>query len=117
MSVQDELPRRGDPTEIEPRPRPLPGPVTNASQLKHAIDSGATGDKVAVFDPSSTPLGTDAEAAGSGMTPEMAHAAYEAERMNSPPPGDPGKSRSLPIGLLAFLASLALAGVIAAIVS
>ena len=35
MSVRDELPRRGDPTEIEPRPHPAPdrGPGATVAQL------------------------------------------------------------------------------------
>ena len=45
------------------------GPGTTLMQLKQDIDSGATGDKVPVLDPSSTPLGTDAEAAGSRPRP------------------------------------------------
>ena len=36
----------------------------NAAQAKHAIDSGATGDKVPGFDPAAAPLGTDDEAGG-----------------------------------------------------
>lgn len=36
----------------------------SSARLKHAIDSGDTGDKVPGFDPAAAPLGTDAEAAG-----------------------------------------------------
>ena len=35
-----------------------------AEQLRQRIDSGLTGDKVAVSDPATSPLGTDDEAAG-----------------------------------------------------
>lgn len=38
-------------------------PHTTA-QLKHDIDSGLTQDKVAMFDPAASPLGTDDEAGG-----------------------------------------------------
>lgn len=38
-------------------------------QIRHAIDSGATGEKVAHPDPAAAPLGTDAEAAGEPPTP------------------------------------------------
>ena len=41
----------------------------NAAQAKHAIDSGATGDKVPGFDPAAAPLGTDDEAGGAGPAP------------------------------------------------
>ena len=60
MAEHDDMPRRDDPTELEPRPRTPPdrGPGATVMQLKQDIDSGATGDKVPVLDPSSTPLGT-----------------------------------------------------------
>lgn len=34
----------------------------NPEQVRHAIDTGQTRDKVAVPDPAASPLGTDAEA-------------------------------------------------------
>jgi succinate dehydrogenase / fumarate reductase cytochrome b subunit len=40
-----------------------------AQELKGAIDSGRTGDKVAFPDPAAAPLGTDDEAAGTPNTP------------------------------------------------
>ena len=40
----------------------------NTAQAKHAIDSGATGDKVPGFDPAAAPLGTDEEAGGARPT-------------------------------------------------
>jgi hypothetical protein len=41
----------------------------NTSRLRHDIDSGKTGDKVAFTDPAAAPLGTDAEAGGRSPTP------------------------------------------------
>jgi hypothetical protein len=38
--------------------------ATNVSELRAAIDSGKTGDKVAWPDPAAAPLGTDEEAGG-----------------------------------------------------
>lgn len=38
--------------------------VPTTDQLRNAIDSGATGDKVGFPDPAAAPLGTDAEAGG-----------------------------------------------------
>jgi hypothetical protein len=38
-------------------------------QLRRAIDSGATGDKVNSSDPAAAPLGTDEEAGGRTPTP------------------------------------------------
>ena len=37
-------------------------------QLRHDIDSGATGEKIGFPDPATAPLGTDAEAGGSPPT-------------------------------------------------
>lgn len=42
----------------------------NVDQLRHRIDTGQTGDKVAFSDPSAAPLGTDAEAGGHSPSPE-----------------------------------------------
>lgn len=39
-------------------------PTSAAARLRHAIDSGNTGDKVNYPDPAAAPLGTDDEAAG-----------------------------------------------------
>ncbi len=93
MPRRDELPRHDDPTEIEPRPDPASarGPGATVAQLKQDIDSGATGDKVAVFDPGVANLGTGAEAAGTPPTPEMVALDRKMQRMQGAPPGDPGR--------------------------
>jgi hypothetical protein len=57
--------------------------MRNAQQLRHAIDSGRTGDKVAFPDPAAAPLGTDDEAAGTPPTPEQVEMAWEAENKQS----------------------------------
>jgi hypothetical protein len=49
-------------------------------QLRHDIDCGRTGDKVAFPDPAVAPLGTDEEAAG---TPVSGHAAAMARRIET----------------------------------
>jgi hypothetical protein len=46
---------------IDPAP---PSERPNTAMLKADIDSGQTGDKVNVYDPGLSPLGTDDEAAG-----------------------------------------------------
>jgi hypothetical protein len=48
---------------------PRPGDTT--AQLKHDIDSGLTGDRSGGFDPAAAPLGTDDEAAGETLSPEL----------------------------------------------
>jgi hypothetical protein len=72
MARHDDMPRHDDPTELEPRPRtpPLTGTGSTTPQLKMDIDSGATGDKLAVLDVGMVPLGTDDEAAGFPPTPD-----------------------------------------------
>lgn len=54
----------------------------NVAQLKDDIDSGRTGDKVAGFDPSAAPLGTDEEAGGASLTSEDVALARAQERMS-----------------------------------
>ena len=46
---------------------------STVAELKDDIDRGLTGDKIAVEDPATVPLGTDDEAAGTTATPEMIH--------------------------------------------
>ena len=91
MSKPDDMPRHDDPTELEPRPRPAPndGPWATAAQLRQDVDSGATGDKVPVLDPATAPLGTDAEAAGTPLSPELVAVARRTERAGRPAPQHP----------------------------
>jgi hypothetical protein len=109
MTRQDDMPRHDDPTEIEPRPQPAPmrGPGATTAQLRRDIESGATGDRIAVLDPAASPLGTDDEAAGAPPTPELVEAVRKAERLAAPPPGDPGlrMQRGLGVKLWAALAA------------
>lgn len=65
--------------------RPAPAPVSTtptAHELKGAIDSGRTGDKVAFGDPGAAPLGTDDEAAGTPDTAERVALAIRQELKN-----------------------------------
>lgn len=43
--------------------------VPTTDQIRDAIDSGATGEKVGHSDPAAVPLGSDAEAGGNSPTP------------------------------------------------
>ena len=52
---------------------------STADQLRHDIDQGRTGDKVAWPDPASAPLGTDEEAAGTRFVPNGIDAVRRAE--------------------------------------
>jgi hypothetical protein len=49
------------------------------SQLRHDIDTGRTGEKVAAPDPAAAPLGTDDEAAGTPPSGQTVAAARDAE--------------------------------------
>jgi hypothetical protein len=76
-----------------------PGVAPNADQLRAAIDSGKTGDKVAFPDPAAAPLGTDAEAAGAPPARVELNQAFTAE------------TGALPV-LLGFLGLITVAAVI-----
>jgi|GEM_PF-808438 len=117
MAEPKGLPKGGDPTEIEPRPQPASdrGPGATVAQLKTDIDSGAAGDKTAVFDPGMANLGTGAEATGFPMTPEMVELDRKNQRMQDAPPGDPGKRMGMGKGAIVggVLAVLVALGVVA----
>ena len=53
--------------------------MANVDQLRHDIDTGRTGDKVAAPDPAAVPLGTDDEAAGATIDPRAVAALREME--------------------------------------
>jgi succinate dehydrogenase / fumarate reductase cytochrome b subunit len=64
----------------QPRSGPAPGTTPpEAQKLKDAIDTGQTGDKVDFYDPAVSPLGTDAEAAGTPNTPAQVTMALHEE--------------------------------------
>jgi hypothetical protein len=48
-------------------------------QLRHDIDQGRTGDKVRFPDPAAAPLGTDEEAAGTPIDPQVVAQTREVE--------------------------------------
>jgi hypothetical protein len=64
--------------------------VRNVDQLRAAIDSGRSGDKVAASDPAAAPLGTDEEAGGNPPTRDQVAMArrHEVGRPVSSPPID-----------------------------
>lgn len=72
-------------SETPPPPGNLPVPEPPASDqpttamLKADIDSGATGDKVAAYDPGLSQLGTDDEAAGNAPSHERIALARKTE--------------------------------------
>jgi hypothetical protein len=55
--------------------------IENTNRLRHKIDSGRTGDKVAGFDPTVAALGTDDEAAGKPPTAHQVASAHDRETM------------------------------------
>lgn len=56
----------------------------NTEMLRHEIDSGRTGSKVAFEDPAAAPLGTDDEAGGHSTPPERVAQAIAEERFARP---------------------------------
>ncbi len=109
-----DMPRHEDPTEIEPRPKPTPlrDDGATSSELRHDIDSGATGDKLPMLDPAAAPLGSDAEASGVPPAPKEVAVARRMERKGPRSPenpfglgGDPAALR-----LVSGLAALILLG-------
>lgn len=52
----------------------------NTARLRADLDAGKTGDKTPGEDPAAAPLGTDEEAAGTPIDPELAEQARRAER-------------------------------------
>lgn len=90
---------------------PPPSPTSAAARLRHAIDSGNTGDKVNYPDPAAAPLGTDDEAAGT--TPALSEKEIHAELVRMPRNQrswirESLGERSSKIVVLAFLLALAL---------
>ena len=56
-----------------------PASAPTSDQIRHAIDHGHAGDKVAAVDPAAAPLGTDEEAAGTPATAQERRQAAAAE--------------------------------------
>ncbi|MFW2587299.1 hypothetical protein [Sagittula sp. SSi028] len=81
-------------------------PEAAPTRLRHSIDSGATGEKVAFSDPAAAPLGTDAEAGGARLgAAEVAQIdpVANSEHMEKPTPAErySGLSATRIIGMIA----------------
>jgi hypothetical protein len=77
MSFDTDVPPHKSAQPMDPPPADAERP--NMAMLKADIDSGRTGDKVAVFDPGMAMLGTCEEAAGTPLTPEQVAIARDYE--------------------------------------
>jgi hypothetical protein len=104
------LPKNDDPMKLEPRPDPVPvTSQSNYAQVKRDYESGSTGDKIPVFDPGASPLGTDSEAgAGTPLDPRIIGQMRRADRETAPQRGDAGlpegpKRRSMAIFMAIIL--------------
>ncbi|WP_265499777.1 hypothetical protein [Paracoccus beibuensis] len=64
----------------DPPPTDRGGAPDNPDMLRREIDRGAAADKVDYPDPAASPLGTDAEAGGTPVTPAEAHVAASDQR-------------------------------------
>jgi hypothetical protein len=71
-------------------------------QIRQAIDSGATGEKLGHPDPAAAPLGTDAEAGGNSPTPSerKLEARSQVSHVETVPPD----GRVVYFGLIALVA-------------
>jgi hypothetical protein len=78
--------------------------VPTTDQIRDAIDSGATGEKVGHPDPAAAPLGTDAEAGGNGPTP--AERRLEARSQIDHPPAVPPDGRLVYFVLIGLVAAV-----------
>jgi hypothetical protein len=65
----------------------LRDPGATTAQVRGDIQSGLTGDKVAGDDPSAAPLGTDEEAGGASLDPQLIARTREAEKAARPARG------------------------------
>ena len=85
--------------------------IPTTDQLRNRIDQGETGEKIAVPDPATAPLGTDAEAGGSPPT------AKERKLEAASAPQEPVELRRAPPGSVVYLALVVcLAVVVVAVV-
>lgn len=90
------------------RPEAADGQATTA-QLRRAIDSGRTGDKVAAADPAAAPLGTDAEAGGHPPAAGEVDVAMTREAVSAAPSGGwRASTAAIVFALVAVVASLGL---------
>ena len=111
MTDQSDIPRTHT---IQPMDPPPPSGCPTVAMLQGDIDSGRTGDKNPMFDPSGAPLGTDDEAAGTPPTPfRVALARYyeTVERWsagNWKPDVAHHKWDGLPVAFIAFIVAVGL---------
>lgn len=78
--------------------------VPTTDQLRHNIDSGASGEKASFPDPAAAPLGTDAEA--SGNPPTEAERLLEAKSQSIVRQTRPMNGPALYLAIVAVLAAL-----------
>ena len=80
--------------------------VPTTDQIRQAIDSGATGEKVGYPDPAAAPLGTDAEAGGN--SPTILERKIEARAQTDHVPSVPPDGRLVYFVLIALVAAAVL---------
>lgn len=87
----------------------------NVEQLRAAIDSGRTGDKVAYPDPAAVPLGADDEAAGTPPSPAAVRSTLANETSRPRPARSHSDHRGLwiLIGLMAVIGTALAVGYLA----
>lgn len=83
-----------------------PKGTKTAAQLKHAIDTGRTGDKIDWPDPAAVPLGVDEEAAGTPLPSAAVERAHR-EETNRTATSQRTSARTGMMSLIAVLALVA----------
>ena len=83
--------------------------VATTEQRRHDIDQGRTGAKVRVPDPAAPPLGTDEEAAGTPINPQVIAQTREAEEMMERPTDAQRSAEGAPTDVLWWFAMVAVA--------
>jgi hypothetical protein len=95
-------------------------PGSTTEQLRDDIDSGRTGDKVAVTDPAAAPLGTDDEAAGAAPASGVVEQARMQERAQGAVASEKTKrdkgERSIVMPAIIFVLCAAFAAILASLV-
>jgi hypothetical protein len=114
-SLMSNLPDVPPTHTIKPIDPPPASEHPTTAQLKADIDSGRTGDKVEVFDPGLSPLGTDDEAAGRPPEPGRIALARRFEGLERWMKGGRSPSAAHQHGMTALYGFVAFIGLVAAV--
>ncbi len=95
--------------------KPVDSEPTTTDALRHRIDTGQTGSKVAASDPALSPLGTDAEAGG--VSPTKAEIKLAARQEMAGPKHAPDRNRSNHASAIFYASCIAAIGLVVALIA